>query len=158
MGQNCVQILVQSLEKKSQVLDKIIEQGNLQETILKQDKFDMDAFEKSIDEQNRLIEDLDKLDRGFESLYDRIREELLAHKEKYTVEIKRMKELIQQITDKVVIVNAAELRNKRMAENQFKKEKIAIQQSVSKSKVARDYYNSMNKLNCVAPQFYDSKK
>ena len=158
MGQNCVQILAQSLEKKSQVLDKIIEQGNLQETILKQDKFDMDAFEKSIDEQNRLIEDLDKLDRGFESLYDRIREELLAHKEKYTVEIKRMKELIQQITDKVVIVNAAELRNKRMAENQFKKEKIAIQQSVSKSKVARDYYNSMNKLNCVAPQFYDSKK
>lgn len=158
MGQNCVQILVQSLEKKSQVLDKIIEQGNLQETILKQDKFDMDAFEKSIDEQNRLIEDLDKLDRGFESLYDRIREELLTHKEKYTVEIKRMKELIQQITDKVVIVNAAELRNKRMAENQFKKEKIAIQQSVSKSKVARDYYNSMNKLNCVAPQFYDSKK
>lgn len=158
MGQNCVQILVQSLEKKSQVLDKIIEQGNLQETILKQDKFDMDAFEKSIDEQNRLIEELDKLDRGFESLYDRIREELLAHKEKYTVEIKRMKELIQQITDKVVIVNAAELRNKRMAENQFKKEKIAIQQSVSKSKVARDYYNSMNKLNCVAPQFYDSKK
>ena len=158
MGQNCVQILVQSLEKKSQVLDKIIEQGNLQETILKQDKFDMDAFEKSIDEQNRLIEDLDKLDRGFESLYDRSREELLAHKEKYTVEIKRMKELIQQITDKVVIVNAAELRNKRMAENQFKKEKIAIQQSVSKSKVARDYYNSMNKLNCVAPQFYDSKK
>lgn len=158
MGQNCVQILVQNLEKKSQVLDKIIEQGNLQETILKQDKFDMDAFEKSIDEQNRLIEELDKLDRGFESLYDRIREELLAHKEKYTVEIKRMKELIQQITDKVVIVNAAELRNKRMAENQFKKEKIAIQQSVSKSKVARDYYNSMNKLNCVAPQFYDSKK
>lgn len=158
MEQNCVQILAQSLEKKSQVLDKIIEQGNLQEAILKQDKFDMDAFDKSIDEQNRLIEELDKLDRGFESLYDRIREELLAHKEKYTVEIKRMKELIQQITDKVVIVNAAELRNKRMAENQFKKEKIAIQQSVSKSKVARDYYNSMNKLNCVAPQFYDSKK
>lgn len=158
MGQNCVQILAQSLEKKSQVLDKIIEQGNLQETILKQDKFDMDAFDKSIDEQNRLIEELDKLDRGFESLYDRIREELLAHKEKYSAEIKRMKELIQQITDKVVIVNAAELRNKRMAENQFKKEKIAIQQSVSKSKVARDYYNSMNKLNCVAPQFYDSKK
>ena len=26
------------------------------------------------------------------------------------------------------------------------------------AKVARDYYNSMNKLNCVAPQFYDSKK
>lgn len=158
MEQNCVQILAQSLEKKSQVLDKIIEQGNLQETILKQDNFDMDAFEKSIDEQNCLIAELDKLDRGFESLYDRIREELLAHKEKYSAEIKRMKELIQQITDKVVIVNATELRNKRMAESQFKKEKIAIQQSVSKSKVARDYYNSMNKLNCVAPQFYDSKK
>lgn len=158
MEQNCVQILAQSLEKKSKVLDDIIEQNNLQEMILKQTQFDMDAFEKSVDEQNRLIAELDKLDSGFEIVYERTREEMLVNKPKYSKEIALMQKLIQTITDKIVTINAGNLRNKRMAENQFRKERQAIQQNVSKSKVARDYYNSMNKLNCIAPQFYDSKK
>ena len=158
MEYNCVQILAQSLEKKNQILDRIIEQNVLQENILKQDSFDMDAFEQSIDEQGNLIQELDKLDEGFETLYDRVRENLISNKESYRKEITHMQDLIQQITDKIVTVNAGNLRNQRMAENQFKKEKSTIRQGVSKSKAAKNYYDSMNKLNNVAPQFYDSKK
>lgn len=158
MKQNCVQILVQSLEKKNRALNKIIEQNSIQETILKQEEFDMDAFEASVDEQNRLLADLDRLDDGFETLYDRVREDMITGKEKYRHEISYMKELIQQITDQVVTVNAGNMRNKTLAENQFKKKQASIRNSVSKSKVARDYYKSMNNLNCVSPQFYDSKK
>lgn len=158
MEYNCVQILVQSLEKKNQVLDQIIEQNVLQEQMLKQESFDMDAFEKTIDDQNRMLQELDKLDEGFETLYDRVRENLISNKDSYRNEITHMKELIQQITDKIVTVNAGNLRNQRMAEQQFKKEKNAIRQGVSKSKAAMNYYNNMNKLNSVAPQFYDSKK
>lgn len=158
MEQNCVQILVQSLEKKTQTLDKIIEQNNLQETILKQEEFDMDAFEATVDAQNELIEELEKLDTGFEALYDRVRGDMMHHKEQYRQEITSMQELIQQITDKVVTVNAGNMRNKRLAENQFQKTRTEIRNGVSKSKVARGYYNSMNNLNCVAPQFYDNKK
>ncbi|MDE5597098.1 MAG: flagellar protein FliT [Lachnospiraceae bacterium] len=158
MEQNCAQILIQSLEKKQQVLDRIIEQNDTQERILKQDMFDMDAFEASIDEQNEMIKELDKLDRGFESFYERVREDIMNHKEKYHNEIAYMKELIQKTTDKVVAINAGSARNKTLAEKQFQAEKKKIQQSVSKTKVARNYYNSMNNLNQVAPQFYDSKK
>ena len=158
MEYNCVQILAQSLEKKNQVLDQIIEQNALQEQILKQESFDMDAFEQTVDEQNRMLAELDKLDEGFETLYDRVRKNLIANKDGYRKEIAHMKELIQQITDKIVTVNAGNLRNQRMAENQFRKEKNVIRQGVSKSKAAMNYYNNMNKLNSVAPQFYDSKK
>lgn len=158
MEQNCAQILIQSLEKKQQVLDRIIGQNDKQERILKQETFNMDEFEATIDEQNRLIEELDKLDSGFESFYERVREDITAHKDKYRKEIAYMKELIQKITDKVVTVNAGNARNKLLAEQQFKKEKRQIQQSVSKTKAARNYYNSMNNLNQVAPQFYDNKK
>lgn len=158
MEYNCVQILVQSLEKKNRMLEQIIEQNALQEHILKQESFNMDAFEKTIDEQNRMLAELDKLDEGFEALYDRVRENLISNKESYRKEIKYMQDLIQQITDKIVTVNAANLRNQRMAEQQFKKEKNAIRQGVSKSRAAMNYYNNMNKLNSVAPQFYDSKK
>lgn len=156
--ENCVQILVQSLEKKNGILDTIIEQNTLQETILKQEEFDMDAFERTVDAQNELIEQLEQLDTGFEALYDRVREDMMRDKDKYRKEIAAMQELIQQITDKVVTVNAGNMRNKTLAENQFKKTRAAIRNGVSKSKVARGYYNNMNNLNCVAPQFYDNKK
>ena len=158
MEQNCAQILIQSLEKKQQVLDRIIEQNDIQESILKQETFDMDAFEASIDEQNEMIKELDKLDSGFESFYERVREDITTHKEQYHNEIAYMKELIQKTTDKVVAINAGSARNKTLAEKQFQAEKKKIRQGVSKSKVARNYYNSMNNLNQVAPQFYDSKK
>ena len=158
MEQNCAQILIQSLEKKQQVLDRIIEQNDTQERILKQDVFDMDAFEASIDEQNEMIRELDKLDSGFESFYERVREDIMNHKEKYHHEIAYMKELIQKTTDKVVAINAGSARNKTLAEKQFQAEKKKIRQSVSKTKVARNYYNSMNNLKQVAPQIYDSKK
>lgn len=158
MEQNCVQILAQSLKKKIETLNKIIEQNNLQETILKQEEFDMDTFEETVDAQNELIEELEQLDTGFESLYDRVREDMLHNKDRYRQEIAEMQELIQQITDKVVTINAGNMRNKRLAENQFKKARAEIRNGVSKSKVARGYYNNMNNLNCVAPQFYDNKK
>lgn len=158
MEQNCAQILIQSLEKKQQVLDNVIKQIDTQESILKQDKFDMDAFEAAIDEQSRLVDELDKLDSGFEAFYERVREDITAHKEQYHHEIAYMKELIQKITDKVVTINTGSARNKMLAEKQFQVEKKKIRQSVSKTKAARNYYNSMNNLNQVQPQFYDSKK
>ena len=158
MEQNCVQILVQSLKKKSETLNKIIEQNNLQETILKQEEFDMDSFEETVDAQNELVEELERLDTGFEALYDRVREDVMHNKDRYRQEIAEMQELIQQITDKVVTINAGNMRNKRLAENQFKKARAEIRNGVSQSKVARGYYNNMNNLNCVAPQIYDNKK
>lgn len=158
MIQSSVQILVQSLEKKNQILDQIIRQIELQETLLKKDELNMDLLDQMLDEQGRLVEELDKLDRGFESVYDRTREELMGNKGVYRPEIKQMQEAIQKITAKIAKINAGNMRNKLLAENQFKKQKKSIGQSLSKTKAVRNYYNSMNNLNHVSPQFYDSKK
>ncbi|MCH5339625.1 MAG: flagellar protein FliT [Acetatifactor sp.] len=158
MDQSSAQILLQSLEKKNQLLDCMIRQNGIQEEILKQDEFDMDAFDAAIDQQSSYVEQLDMLDQGFETVYDRVREELIENKERYRDEITRMKEQIQQITDKIVTLNAGNMRNKMLAENQFKKKRQDIGTGASKSRVAKNYYNSMNNLNYVSPQFYDNKK
>ncbi|MCH5262959.1 MAG: flagellar export chaperone FlgN [Lachnospiraceae bacterium] len=158
MDQSGAQILLQSLEKKNQLLDQMIRQNGVQEEILKQEELDMDAFDEAIDKQSSFVEQLDKLDRGFEAVYDRFREELIENKERYRDEIARMKQQIQQITDKIVTLNAGNMRNKMLAENQFKKRRQEIGTGASKSRVARNYYNSMNNLNYVSPQFYDNKK
>ena len=158
MDQSGARILLQSLEKKNELLDRMIRQNAVEEEILKREELDMDEFDEAIDKQNSYVEQLEKLDQGFETVYDRVRGELIGNKERYRDEIMRMKEQIQQITDKIVTLNAGNMRNKMLAENQFKKKRQEIGAGVSKNRVARNYYNNMNNLNYVSPQFYDNKK
>ncbi|MBD5475766.1 MAG: hypothetical protein HDR17_07270 [Lachnospiraceae bacterium] len=158
MSQSNAQILMESLEKKNRILDEIIRENEVQEKILKEEELDMDALDESTDRLGVFAEQLERLDDGFEAVYDRTREELIANKENYRREITRMQELIGQITDKVVKINAAQLRNKRQADSQFKKSRDQIGKAVSQVKASRNYYNNMNRLNYVAPQFYDNKK
>ena len=158
MIQSSVKILLQSLEKKNRILNEMIEQNEAQAEILKEEVLNMDKLDASIECLSAYVTELDKLDQGFETLYEKVRTEMIQDKAKYQIEILQMQQLIQQITDKIVKLNAGRLRNKMQAENQFKRKQQEIKGAVSKTKVARNYYNSMNKLNYVAPQFYDNKK
>ena len=158
MERSGAQILLQSLEKKNELLDRMIAQNAVQEEILKQEEFDMDAFDAAIDLQGTYVEQLEQLDDGFEATYDRVREELMENRERYRSEITRMKEQIQQITDKIVTVNAGNMRNKMLAEKQFDRRRQMIGRGASRNKAAKNYYNNMNNLNYVSPQFYDNKK
>lgn len=158
MSLSSAQILVESLEKKSRILDEIMKENETQERLFKQEELDMEALDASTDRMGELAEKLELLDEGFESVYDRIRQELLENKSAYRTEIKRMQELIAVITEKVVSINAARMRNKLQAENCFKKSRQQIGKASSKMKVSQNYYNNMNRLNYVDPQFYDNKK
>lgn len=158
MNLSSAQILVESLEKKSRILDEIIKENETQELLFKQEDLDMEALDASSDRMEALAEKLDLLDEGFESVYDRIRQELIDNKEAYRDEIKRMQALIAEITEKVVGINAARMRNKIQAENHFKKSRQQIGRASSKMKASQNYYNNMNRLNYVDSQFYDTKK
>lgn len=158
MSLSSAQILVESLEKKSRVLDEIMRENEAQEKLFKQDELDMEALDASSDRMGELAEKLELLDEGFEAVYDRIREELIDNKSAYRAEIRRMQELIAEITEKVVSVNAGRMRNKLQAESQFKKSRQQIGKASSKIRASQNYYNSMNQLNYVDPQFYDNKK
>ena len=158
MGLSSAQILVESLEKKSRILDEIIKENEAQEILFKQDQLDMEALDASADRMGELGEKLELLDGGLEAVYDRIRQELIDNKSAYRQEIRRMQELIAVITEKVVGINAARMRNKTQAEKQFKKSRQQIGRATSKMKASQNYYNSMNRLNFVDPQFYDNKK
>lgn len=158
MGLSSAQVLVESLEKKSRILDEIIKENEAQETLFKQEVLDMEALDVSADRMGELAQKLELLDEGFEAVYDRIREELMENKLAYRGEIRRMQELIAEITEKVVGINAARMRNKMQAEKQFKKSRQQIGKAASKMKASQNYYNNMNRLNYVDPQFYDNKK
>jgi len=104
-----------------------------------------------------LIEKLTLLDTGFESLYSKLREELLINKEDYKAEIKEIQNLIADITARSASVEAIEARNKAAIEGYFSREKKELQSKKSASQAAYSYYKTAKNLGSVPPQFMDSK-
>lgn len=158
MIENYLQVLEESLHKKMGVLDRIEDANKRQEQILKDDSVSEEKFEQSIEEKGALIDELNKLDEGFETLYGNIKEQLSADKEKYKVQIVSIQKLITQVTEKSVSIQAQEARNKVLAENFFAGRKQELQKGRKNSKAALDYYRNMSQSQVVMPQFMDRKK
>ena len=155
---NYLQVLEESLHKKMSVLDRIDEANRRQEQILKSDSVSEEEFDQSIEEKGMLIDELNKLDEGFETLYGNIKEQLSAGKERYKVQIASIQKLITQVTEKSVSIQAQEARNKALAESFFASRKQELQKGRRSSKAALDYYRNMNQSQVVMPQFMDRKK
>ena len=158
MINNYLEILEDSLQKKSAVLDEIIEYNRDQEQLLKSEKVSMEDLDANMEQKDGLIQRLTELDEGFEALYGRIKEQLSDNKDSYKREIKRLQELIAQITEKSVSVQAQETRNKKLIEDYFVREKSQIRQGKRASKVAYGYYKSMSNGGTAPSQFMDQKK
>jgi hypothetical protein len=155
---NYIEILKNSLLKKKAVLDKISEQNKMQADIAKAEKFDYDAFGRTLDEKDKLIAEINTLDDGFQSVYDRVKEELTLHKETYAVEITELKQLVTAITDKSMDVEAEEKRNRELIMNRKITIKKEIGMARTTNRTAANYYKTMSKLNVVDAQFLDAKK
>ena len=65
-------IMIQSLEKKTRVLDEIIRWDEKQKEVLENPEATPDEFDETVDAKSTLIEQLEQLDIGFEKLYERV--------------------------------------------------------------------------------------
>lgn len=155
---NYLQVLEESLRKKLEVLGKVEELCIRQEKLLKEEPMPEEEFDASIEEKGRLIEELNRLDQGFESLYGHIREELPAQKESYKAQIASLQRLIKDATDRSVSIQALERRNKVLLDGYFSARKKEIQRGRKSSRAAINYYRSMSDSKIVQPQFMDKKK
>lgn len=151
-------MLQDSLKKKLEILYRIMEYQREESDMLKSGSMDMEAFDRSINEKVTLAESIDSLDDGFEQVYDRIRKEMIEHKEKYAVQIRSMQDMIGEISEKNVLIQAEENRLKLEVDNYARRESAELRQKRNKGKAARSYYNNMKKLNYVGSQFMDKKK
>lgn len=156
--ENQLTILAESLEKKIQVLTEIQEYNKRQEQIFSADNVDMLAFDDTVEEKGRLIEKLALLDEGFETLYEKLSEQLKDNRQKYALEIRGIQQQIAQITEMSVVIQAQEKRNKQLVEQYFIRERKEIRQKRQVSKAAYDYYKKVNNTSFVQPQFVDSKQ
>ncbi|MCL2051952.1 MAG: hypothetical protein FWG91_09540 [Lachnospiraceae bacterium] len=152
-----LQILKDSLTKKKGILNQIEAENLNQENALKAEQVSFDDFEAIVDKKTGLIDDLNKLDSGFETVYDRIKDNLLANKDKFKLEIEGFKILISEITELSVSIQAQEVRNKALVDKYFKKSHDDIRTERIRAKSTYDFMNRMTNQE-VAPRFMDTKK
>ena len=157
MDQNYINILEESLEKKNKVLSDMLTLSEQQAAIISDD-MDLSELDPFIEKKGELIETLEKLDEGFETVYERVSEELKGNKEKYADKIKHMQSLIQQITEKSTAISSQEERNKSKLQAFFGKKRNEVKEGRMNSKVAMNYYKVQSNSGFVDSQFMDDKK
>ena len=158
MDQTYIAIMIQSLEKKEKVLDRIIELDTIQKNQLEDPELTPDDFDEVVEAKSELIDQLDKLDSGFEKLFERMKDELDGNKEAHKDEIRIMQDHIRCITDKSVQIQSQEARNKDLMMKKFNAIKKQTREVRKGTNVVSKYYRTMTKTGYVDPQFMDNKK
>ncbi len=153
-----IHILEESLEKKIRILDGIISVNQEQREGLEDPNLDPDDFDKTVEKKAEYIDQLDQLDKGFEELFARVREELNTNREKYKAEIQTMQGQIRKITDKSLIIERQETQNKELMEKKFTAVRSQAREVRKSQKIVNQYYKSMMKNSMLDPQFMDNKK
>ena len=152
-----LKILDESLDKKLALLKEIEDLSRVQSAMIEEEATfeDIDA---NMDDKAAIIEKINKLDEGFQALYDNIKDNLEAQKKEFKDEIETIKTKISEVMSCSTRIQAIEARNKAAMEQRFAKaHKDIINRTVHASQV-QDYYKVANRLNAITPQFMDKKK
>jgi hypothetical protein len=152
-----IAVLIQSLEKKKEILDKIIAKNKEQKILFTDEGSDPDRLEENMQEKSGLVDQLNELDEGFQQIYNRVKAMLQADKESYKEEIRTMQKLITEITEMSTTIQTQEKRNYDLAGKRFAKVKKGIRKARASNRVASQYYKNMANLNVVDSQYMDKK-
>ena len=155
-----LELLEESLVKKIGVLNRIgefnLKQRELFTTFTESPDFEQ--FDSYIEEKDKLIDELNSLDDGFESLYERVAETLKADRAGNAAKIKRLQNLIREVTDKSSELQAQEADNKKLIEQYFNSVREGIGKGRTSLNAAYSYMQAQRGMNSSESLYMDSKK
>jgi hypothetical protein len=155
---NYVQILIDSLIRKEVLLKKVVDYNEEQEQIATASEFDEAAFQSNLDAKGAAVDEILKLDDGFQAVFDRVKEVIQNDKSQYAGAIATLQQLIKSVTDLGVRIQAQELRNKTLVEKRFAQLRKELSTARTTTSKANEYYKNMNRLNSYDAHFLDQKK
>lgn len=151
-------IMIQSLKKKSAVLDAIIELNIRQKEELENPGLDPDDFDAAWRKKQSRSNSWSFLTPDSQEVYDKIKADLQTNQQEYREEIAEMQEYIRRLTDKSATIQAQEARNKDLMTQKFASVRKQVKEVRKSQKVVNQYYKSMMKSGYMEPQFTDNKK
>ena len=89
-GQNSVYVtmMVDTLKKKEQILRSLLERTKEQETLLRSEELDQDAFTATIEAKGSEIDEINEIDEGFDVLFRSVKQEFASNRDEYRSQIK----------------------------------------------------------------------
>ena len=155
---NYLELMKDSLIKKDKVLSAVIELTKVQETLLGEAEFDAEAFDELINKKTLLIEEINKLDEGFELTYKRIADKVKENPAVYREGIEELQELIRLLVDKGVEIETVERRNQVKFDMKVSKSRDKIRKYNLNSSAVTKYYSNMSGNTAENTYFMDQKK
>ena len=155
-----LQLLEESLVKKIRVLDRIEEFDIKQKDALSSEDTtpDFEKFDSFIDEKGKLIDELNSLDDGFEALYARVADTLKSDIPGNASRIRKLQELIREITDKSVEIQKQESENKALIEKYFQTARGDIGKGRTSLNAAYSYFQAQRSVSNSESLYIDSKQ
>ena len=157
-GMTYIRMMLDVLNKKETYLTKLLELTNEQEALLKSEEFNEAGFELLIDKKGGHLRKLEEVDQGFQSVYNRVAEEMKSNKDAYKEQILEMQALITRVTDLGVKLSALEEKNRAALEVKLQNRKQTIRQFKVSKQTASTYYKNMIGMQTGASYFMDQKK
>lgn len=153
-----INILKDTLKKKIQLLDKILEETNNQETTLSLREVDIEAFQESVGKKESLINQLNKLDEGFELVYEKFGEAIKADKAMYQEDILELQNYIRRIMEKSSFLQSKEKGNKEKFDRYLASKKEEVRNFKVNNQAVNNYYKNMSEGYQGESIFLDKKK
>lgn len=139
-----ISMMTDALKRKKSVLTILYEKTKEQEVLLKNEEMDVDGFEMLLEEKGTQIDELNKIDDGFDSLYRKLEKELMGHQELYREEIGVMKELITQVTEIGTKIQVLEKKNHERFQKYISGEREKVRAANKSHQTAMTYAQNMS--------------
>lgn len=157
-GMTYIRMLLDVLSKKEVHLTKLLELTTEQEALLKEEELKEAEFAILVEKKSGNLRKIEELDSGFQSIYNRVAEEMQENKEAYKEQILELQGLITRVTDLAVRLSALETKNKAALEMKLQGKKQNIRQFKVSKQTASTYYKNMVGMQAGASYFMDQKK
>ncbi|MCR5332199.1 MAG: flagellar export chaperone FlgN [Lachnospiraceae bacterium] len=153
-----INILNDTLKKKEEVLRSLSAATQKQSELLDVSDLDIDAFNRLVDEKEKLLEKLESLDEGFMSLYEKVRNVLAEDAGAYADQVKTTQELVRRQTELSTGLQTAEERNKAKMTIYLSHGHQKIRDFKVSSQTAAAYYKNMSGKHQDGESYFFNRK
>ena len=165
MTESYLDMLSPSLDRKLEILKQIEQENRMQTDLLDfpvqgaelSGKWE-EAFDQTVEAKGRMIEELTRLNDGFDLLFSKVLVELTLQKEKYRTQLARLQDQIREVTEMSNRIQVQEQRNKALVDQYFSEERTRIKVGKRSTATAMKYYQTMNRTQFVPSQAVDENR
>lgn len=149
-----VNMMVDVLKRKERILTSLLDLTKEQEALLRNEELDYDRFQQILEEKGSQIDELNDIDEGFDALFKKVEQEIMANREAYRDQIKEMQKRIAVVSELGIQIQALESQNSERLKVYLAGQKKRIREFHMNNKTASSYFQNMANTHKADQTYY----